>query len=80
MCPDPQKAAIQRFPGNVQDVETRKRSARPPEFLANTPVSGEKEPWSISDAQSARTIGQSNPRTIAIDLRFFVFQYARAKS
>ena len=75
MCSDPQKAAIQRFPGNVQCVETRKRSARPPEFLANTQVSGEKEHWSISDAQSARTLGQSKPRTMAIDLSLFAFPY-----
>jgi hypothetical protein len=75
MCPNPQKAVIQRFPGNVQDVEIRKRSARPPEFLANTQVSGEKEHWSILDARSALTLGQSNPRTMAIDLTLFAFPY-----
>jgi hypothetical protein len=75
MCPDAQKTAIQRFPANVQDVETRKRSARPPEFLASTQVSGEKEHWSISDARSARTLGQSNPRTMTIDSRLFAFPY-----
>lgn len=43
MCPDPQQMAIQRFPANAQDVETRERSARPREFLASTQASREKE-------------------------------------
>lgn len=77
MCPDPQKAAIQRFPANVQYVETRKRSARPPEFLASTQASGEKEHLSISDAQSAPTLGQNNPKTMATDLRLFAPRFER---
>ena len=75
MCPAPQKAAIQGFPGDVQDVETRKRSAPLQESSASTQASGEKEHWSISDARSALTLGQSNLRTMTIDLRLFAFPY-----
>ena len=75
MCRNPHQIVIQGFSVNVQDAETRKHSAGPPEFLASTQASGGKEHYIISDAQSAPTLGQNNLEAMAIDLKFFAFPY-----